>query len=129
VIPSPWADKRILAIREPVGVTAGITPWSFPAAMVTRKSAPALAVGCTMVLKPAEQTPLSALAIAALAEEAGIPPGVFSIVTGDASDAPKIGGELTSNPVVDGPEPSEGHTQVRRASRSRAPGPDSGGIR
>ncbi len=68
VIPTPWPDKRIVATREPVGVTAGITPWNFPAAMPARKSAPALAVGCTMVLKPAEQTPLSALAIAALAE-------------------------------------------------------------
>jgi succinate-semialdehyde dehydrogenase / glutarate-semialdehyde dehydrogenase len=100
VVPSPWPDKRILVTREPVGVTAGITPWNFPSAMVTRKSAPALAVGCTMVLKPAEQTPLSALAIAALAEEAGIPPGVFSVVTGDAGDAPVIGAELTSNPLV-----------------------------
>ena len=100
VIPSPWPDKRIVVTREPVGVTAGITPWNFPSAMVTRKSAPALAVGCTMVLKPAEQTPLSALAIAALAEEAGVPPGVFSVVTGDAEDAPAIGGELTSNPLV-----------------------------
>jgi succinate-semialdehyde dehydrogenase/glutarate-semialdehyde dehydrogenase len=100
IIPSPWVDKRILATREPVGVTAGITPWNFPSAMVTRKSAPALAVGCTMVLKPAEQTPLSALAIAALAEEAGIPPGVFSVVTGAAEDAPAIGAELTSNPLV-----------------------------
>ncbi len=100
IIPSPWPDKRILATREPVGVTAGITPWNFPSAMVTRKSAPALAVGCTMVLKPAEQTPLSALAIAALAEEAGVPAGVFSIVTGDAADAPAIGGEMTSNPIV-----------------------------
>jgi succinate-semialdehyde dehydrogenase/glutarate-semialdehyde dehydrogenase len=100
IIPSPWADKRILATREPVGVTAGITPWNFPSAMVTRKSAPALAVGCTMVLKPAEQTPLSALAIAALAEEAGVPPGVFSVVTGAAEDAPVIGAELTSNPLV-----------------------------
>ena len=100
VIPGPWPDKRILVTRQPVGVTAGITPWNFPSAMVTRKSAPALAVGCTMVLKPAEQTPLSALAIAALAEEAGVPPGVFSVVTGDASDAPVIGGELTSNPLV-----------------------------
>ena len=86
--------------REPVGVTAGITPWNFPSAMVTRKSAPALAVGCTMVLKPAEQTPLSALAIAALAEEAGVPPGVLSIVSGDAEDAPVIGREMTSNPIV-----------------------------
>ena len=100
VIPSPWSDKRILATREPVGVTAGITPWNFPSAMVTRKSAPALAVGCTMILKPAEQTPLSALALAALAEEAGIPAGVFSVVTGDAADAPVIGRELTSNPLV-----------------------------
>ena len=100
VIPSPWPDKRIVVTREPVGVTAGITPWNFPAAMVTRKSAPALAVGCTMVLKPAEQTPLSALALAALAVEAGIPPGVFSVVTGSAEDAPTIGGELTSNPLV-----------------------------
>ncbi len=96
----PWHDKRILATREPVGVTAGITPWNFPSAMVTRKSAPALAVGCTMVLKPAEQTPLSALAIAALAEEAGVPAGVFSVVTGDAEDAPAIGAEMTSNPLV-----------------------------
>jgi succinate-semialdehyde dehydrogenase/glutarate-semialdehyde dehydrogenase len=100
VIPAPTADRRIVVTREPVGVTAGITPWNFPAAMVTRKSAPALAVGCTMVLKPAEQTPLSALAIAALAEEAGVPPGVFSVVTGDAEDAPVIGRELTSNQLV-----------------------------
>jgi succinate-semialdehyde dehydrogenase/glutarate-semialdehyde dehydrogenase len=83
-----------------VGVTVGITPWNFPSAMVTRKSAPALAAGCTMVLKPAEQTPLSALAIAELAEEAGLPPGVLTIVTGDAEDAPEIGLEMTSNPLV-----------------------------
>jgi succinate-semialdehyde dehydrogenase/glutarate-semialdehyde dehydrogenase len=100
VIPQPLSDRRIVALREPIGVTAGITPWNFPAAMPTRKSAPALAVGCTMVLKPAEQTPLTALAIAALAEEAGMPPGVLSVVTGDAADAPLIGGELTSNPIV-----------------------------
>ena len=99
-IPSPWLDKRILVTKEAVGVTAGITPWNFPSAMVTRKSAPALAAGCTMVLKPAEQTPLSALAVAALAEEAGVPPGVFSIVTSDAEDAPVIGSEMTSNPAV-----------------------------
>ena len=99
-IPSPWPDRRIVVTREPVGVTAGITPWNFPSAMPTRKSAPALAAGCTMVLKPAEQTPLSALAVAHLAEEAGVPPGVFSIVTGDAEDAPTIGRELTSNPLV-----------------------------
>jgi succinate-semialdehyde dehydrogenase / glutarate-semialdehyde dehydrogenase len=99
-IPSPWPDKRIVVTKEPVGVTAGITPWNFPSAMVTRKSAPALAAGCTMVLKPAEQTPLSALAVGKLAEEAGLPPGVLSIVTGDADDAPLIGGEMTSNPLV-----------------------------
>ena len=100
VIPQPLPDRRIVVLKEAIGVTAGITPWNFPAAMPTRKSAPALAVGCTMVLKPAEQTPLTALAIAALAEEAGIPAGVFSIVTGDAADAPSIGGEMTSNPIV-----------------------------
>ena len=100
VIPQSLPDRRIVVLREAIGVTAGITPWNFPAAMPTRKSAPALAVGCTMVLKPAEQTPLTALAIAALAEEAGVPAGVFSIVTGDAPDAPSIGGEMTSNPIV-----------------------------
>ena len=99
-IPSPWPGKRIHVTKEPVGVTAGITPWNFPAAMPTRKSAPALAAGCTMVLKPAEQTPLCALAIAALGEEAGVPPGVFSVVTGAAEDAPAIGQELTSSPAV-----------------------------
>jgi len=99
-IPTPWPDKRIHVTKGPVGVTAGITPWNFPAAMPTRKSAPALAAGCTMVLKPAEQTPLSALAVAALAEEAGIPAGVFSVVTGAAEDAPAIGSEMTSNPAV-----------------------------
>jgi len=99
-IPAPWPDKRILVTKEPVGVTAGITPWNFPSAMPTRKSAPALAAGCTMVLKPAEQTPLSALAVAALAEEAGLPPGVLSVVTGAAEDAPLIGGEMTSNRTV-----------------------------
>ena len=100
IIPSPHADKRILVSKHPIGVCAGITPWNFPSAMVTRKAAPALAVGCTMVLKPAEQTPLSALAVAALAERAGLPPGVLSIVTGDADDAPAIGMEMTSNRVV-----------------------------
>jgi succinate-semialdehyde dehydrogenase/glutarate-semialdehyde dehydrogenase len=99
-IPSPHADKRIMVTKHPIGVTAGITPWNFPSAMVTRKAAPALAVGCTMVLKPAEQTPLSALAVAVLAERAGLPAGVLSIVTGDADDAPAIGEEMTSNPVV-----------------------------
>ncbi len=99
-IPTPWPDRRIVVTKEAIGVTAGITPWNFPSAMPTRKSAPALAAGCTMVLKPAEQTPLSALAVAALAEEAGLPPGVLSVVTGDAQDAPEIGRELTSNPLV-----------------------------
>ena len=99
-IPAQSADRRILVLKQPVGVTAGITPWNFPAAMPTRKTAPALAAGCTMVLKPAEQTPLSALAVAALAEEAGLPAGVLSVVTGAADDAPAIGAEMTSNPLV-----------------------------
>ncbi|MBA3347569.1 MAG: NAD-dependent succinate-semialdehyde dehydrogenase [Actinobacteria bacterium] len=99
-IPSPSGDRRILVLKQPVGVTAGITPWNFPAAMPTRKTAPALAAGCTMVLKPAEQTPLSALAIAALAAEAGVPDGVLSVVTCAAEDAPAIGVEMTSNPLV-----------------------------
>jgi succinate-semialdehyde dehydrogenase / glutarate-semialdehyde dehydrogenase len=99
-IPSPWPDKRILVTKQAVGVTAGITPWNFPSAMPTRKTAPALAAGCTMALKPAEQTPLSALAIAALADEAGLPPGVLSVVTGAAEDAPEIGREMTSSPAV-----------------------------
>ncbi len=99
-IPTYAADRRIVVLKEPVGVAAGITPWNFPAAMPTGKAAPALAAGCTMVLKPAEQTPLSALAVARLAEEAGLPAGVFSVVTADAEDAPLIGREMTSNPLV-----------------------------
>src|SRR3954471_10945114 len=99
-IPTYAADRRIVVTKSPVGVTAGITPWNFPAAMPTRKAAPALAAGCTMVLKPAEQTPLSALAVAKLGLEAGMPEGVFQIVTGAAEDAPTIGGELTGNPIV-----------------------------
>ncbi|HEY1367883.1 MAG TPA: NAD-dependent succinate-semialdehyde dehydrogenase [Gaiellaceae bacterium] len=99
-IPTPLPDRRLLVLKQPIGVTAGITPWNFPSAMVTRKAAPALAAGCTMVLKPAEQTPLSALAAMKLAEEAGLPPGVLSIVTGDAEDAPVIGRELTTNPAI-----------------------------
>src|SRR3954447_17320897 len=99
-IPTYAADRRIVVTKSPVGVTAGITPWNFPAAMPTRKAAPALAAGCTMVLKPAEQTPLSALAVAKLGLEAGMPEGVFQIVTGAAEDAPTIGGEMTSNPIV-----------------------------
>jgi succinate-semialdehyde dehydrogenase/glutarate-semialdehyde dehydrogenase len=96
-IPTVWGDKRLFALKEPIGVCAAITPWNFPIAMITRKIAPALAAGCTVVAKPAEQTPLSALAIAALAERAGLPKGVLNIVTGDAV---AVGGELTSNPVV-----------------------------
>lgn len=83
-IPAPMADQRIVTVKQPVGVVAAITPWNFPAAMVTRKLAPALAAGCTVVLKPAPQTPLSALALATLAERAGMPPGVINVVTGDA---------------------------------------------
>ena len=96
-IPTFKADARIVVIRQPVGVVAAITPWNFPAAMITRKAGPALAVGCTMVLKPASETPLTALALAALAEEAGIPKGVFNVITGKAS---AVGKELTSNPDV-----------------------------
>jgi succinate-semialdehyde dehydrogenase/glutarate-semialdehyde dehydrogenase len=99
-IPAFSPDRRIVVAKSPIGVAAGITPWNFPAAMVTRKAAPAIAAGCTMVLKPAEQTPLSALAVAELAERAGLPAGVLSIVTGDGEDAPAIGGELTGNPTV-----------------------------
>ncbi len=97
VIPAHRADSRIVVIRQPVGVVAAITPWNFPAAMITRKAAPALAAGCTMVLKPATQTPLTALALAVLAERAGIPAGVFNVVTGSSR---VIGGELTANPLV-----------------------------
>src|SRR5258705_9471430 len=99
-IPTYAADRRIVVTKSPVGVTGGITPWNFPAAMPTRKSAPALAAGCTMVLKPAEQTPLTAMAIAQLGLEAGLPDGVFQLVTGNAADAPTIGAELTGNPIV-----------------------------
>jgi succinate-semialdehyde dehydrogenase/glutarate-semialdehyde dehydrogenase len=96
-IPSHGRDKRIVVIKQPIGVTAAITPWNFPAAMITRKVGPALAAGCTMVVKPAELTPYSALAMAVLAEQAGVPAGVLSVVTGNSR---AIGGELTSNPVV-----------------------------
>jgi succinate-semialdehyde dehydrogenase / glutarate-semialdehyde dehydrogenase len=97
VIPQHQADKRILVLKQPVGVAAMITPWNFPNAMITRKAGPALAAGCTVVLKPAEQTPFSALALAELAERAGVPKGVFNVVTGDA---PTIGKELCANPKV-----------------------------
>ena len=96
-IPGHQADKRLIVIKQPIGVTAAITPWNFPAAMITRKAGPALAAGCTMVVKPASQTPFSALALAALAERAGIPAGVLGVVTGSASE---IGDELTGNPIV-----------------------------
>ena len=97
IIPGHQADKRIMVLRQPVGVVAAITPWNFPAAMITRKAGPALAAGCTMVLKPATQTPFSALALGELAQRAGIPPGVFNVITGSAA---AIGGEMTSNPTV-----------------------------
>ncbi len=97
IIPPPQNDKRLVVIKEPVGVCAAITPWNFPIAMITRKVAPALAAGCVVVLKPAEQTPFSALALAELGERAGIPKGVFNVVTGNPE---AIGGELCANPVV-----------------------------
>jgi succinate-semialdehyde dehydrogenase / glutarate-semialdehyde dehydrogenase len=100
VIPAPRGETRIVVLKEPVGVCVAITPWNFPAAMVTRKAAPALAAGCTMVLKPAQQTPLTALALALLAEEAGVPPGVFNVVTGSHEDSLRIGRELTGNELV-----------------------------
>jgi len=96
-IPPHGSDKRLVVIKQPIGVCAAITPWNFPAAMITRKVGPALAAGCTIVLKPASQTPFSALALCHLAEEAGVPAGVFSCVTGSANE---IGGELSSNPIV-----------------------------
>ncbi|TCU05407.1 NAD-dependent succinate-semialdehyde dehydrogenase [Rhizobium sullae] len=97
IIPAPTADKRILVFKQPIGVCAAITPWNFPAAMITRKAAPALAAGCTMVVKPAEQTPLTALALGVLAEQAGIPAGVFQIVTGKSREIGKV---LTENDIV-----------------------------
>src|SRR3954470_18414700 len=96
-IPSHRADARILVIRQPIGVIAAITPWNFPAAMITRKVAPAIAAGCAAVIKPAPETPLTALALGVLAERAGLPAGVLNIITGDA---PAIGGVLTSHPAV-----------------------------
>ena len=96
-IPGHQPDKRIVVIKQPIGVVACITPWNFPLAMITRKAGPAIASGCTVVLKPASQTPFSALALAELGERAGIPRGVFNVITGSASE---IGGELTANPIV-----------------------------
>ncbi len=96
-IPTHQADKRVVVLKEPIGVCAAVTPWNFPNAMITRKAGPAMAAGCPIVVKPASQTPLSALAIAVLAERAGVPAGVFSVVTGSAA---AIGGELTASPIV-----------------------------
>jgi succinate-semialdehyde dehydrogenase / glutarate-semialdehyde dehydrogenase len=97
IIPGHQSDKRIMVLRQPVGVVAAITPWNFPSAMITRKAGPALAAGCTLVCKPATQTPYSALALAELAHRAGVPKGVFNMITGSAA---AIGGEMTSNPTV-----------------------------
>ncbi|WP_022954583.1 NAD-dependent succinate-semialdehyde dehydrogenase [Leucothrix mucor] len=97
ITPGHAADKRIITIKQPIGVVAAITPWNFPCAMITRKVGPALAAGCSVVLKPASQTPFSAIALAVLAERAGIPAGLFSVLTGSAS---AIGAEMTSNPIV-----------------------------
>jgi succinate-semialdehyde dehydrogenase/glutarate-semialdehyde dehydrogenase len=99
-IPAHRSDTRVLVVREPIGVGAAITPWNFPAAMITRKIAPALAVGCAVVVKPAEATPLTALALAELSVRAGLPAGLLNVVTGDRADAAAIGGELTSNETV-----------------------------
>jgi succinate-semialdehyde dehydrogenase/glutarate-semialdehyde dehydrogenase len=96
-IPDPLPDRRIIIIKQPIGVVAAITPWNFPSSMITRKAGPALAVGCTIVIKPASQTPYSALALGVLAEEAGIPKGVINIITGSAKE---IGLELSTNPIV-----------------------------
>jgi succinate-semialdehyde dehydrogenase/glutarate-semialdehyde dehydrogenase len=97
VIPAPMADRRLLVLKQPIGVTVAITPWNFPIAMITRKAAPALAAGCSMIIKPAEQTPLCAIALAVLAEEAGVPAGVLQVITGDAR---QIGAVLCESPVV-----------------------------
>ena len=97
VLQSPWPDRRLVVIKQPIGVCAAITPWNFPSAMIARKAGPALAAGCPMVLKPAPATPYSALALAVLAERAGVPPGIFSVLTGESR---AIGGEMTSNPTV-----------------------------
>ena len=99
-IPTVSNDRRLLTIKQPIGVCAAITPWNFPLAMITRKVAPGLAVGCTFVIKPAEATPLTALAAVALAELAGVPPGVINVIVGNADKAPEIGLEMCTNPVV-----------------------------
>src|SRR5256884_1002909 len=109
-IPSPWTDKRVLVIKQPVGVSALITPWNFPNAMITRKAGPALAAGCTVVLKPAGKTPYSALAMAELGERAGIPKGVFNVITGNPR---AIGGQPCAHPRVRKP-PLTGSPETRR---------------
>ena len=96
-IPTPANDRRLLVIKQPIGVTVAITPWNFPIAMITRKAAPALAAGCTMIIKPAEQTPLSAIALAVLAEEAGVPAGVLQVITGKSRE---IGAVMCESPIV-----------------------------
>ncbi|MBL6998276.1 MAG: NAD-dependent succinate-semialdehyde dehydrogenase [Gammaproteobacteria bacterium] len=98
VIPGPTNDRRLLVIKQPIGVVAAITPWNFPLAMITRKCAPALAAGCPVVVKPSELTPLSALALASLAEQAGVPPGIFNVLT--TTRSAEVGGELTSSPII-----------------------------
>jgi succinate-semialdehyde dehydrogenase/glutarate-semialdehyde dehydrogenase len=97
IVPSPMADKRIMVLKQPIGVVGAITPWNFPSAMITRKAAPALAAGCPIIIKPAQQTPYSAFALAELAHQAGIPKGIFNVITGEAKE---IGGVLTSNSKV-----------------------------
>jgi len=98
IIPGPVNDRRLLVIKQPIGVVAAITPWNFPLAMITRKCAPALAAGCPVVVKPSELTPLSALALAALAEQAGVPPGIFNVLT--TTRSAEVGGELTASPII-----------------------------
>ncbi|MDB5764687.1 MAG: NAD-dependent succinate-semialdehyde dehydrogenase [Herminiimonas sp.] len=100
VMSSTWSDKRMVVLKQPIGVCASITPWNFPIAMITRKVAPAVAAGCTIVIKPAEQTPLSALAIAELAHRAGLPPGVINVITADSVKSIEVGKVLCSSPLV-----------------------------
>jgi succinate-semialdehyde dehydrogenase/glutarate-semialdehyde dehydrogenase len=100
VMSSTWSDKRMLVLRQPIGVCAAITPWNFPIAMITRKVAPAIAAGCTIVIKPAEQTPLSALALAELAQRAGLPAGVMNVITADAQRSIEVGKALCASPIV-----------------------------
>ena len=100
VIPSPMAGRKLFVFKEPIGVAAAITPWNFPLAMITRKCAPAIAAGCTVTVKPAEATPLTALALADLAAQAGFPPGVFNVIVGDAAAAPEIGKVLCEDTRV-----------------------------